>query len=37
MGEEQSKKSKRNFFTGLVVGFVIYGIIKELIWPMISG
>ncbi len=37
MDKEQPKKSKRNFYIGIVVGFIIYAIIKEFIWPMISG
>ncbi len=37
MEKEQPKKSKRNFYLGILAGFIIYAIIKELIWPMISG
>ncbi len=37
MEKEQPKKSKGNFYVGLIVGVIVYGIVKELIWPMISG
>ncbi len=37
MEKEQPKKSKVNFFLGIVAGFIIYGIIKEIIWPLISN
>lgn len=37
MEKEQPKKSKGNFYVGLVVGIILYGIIKEFIWPLISN
>ncbi len=35
MEKEQPKKSKKSFYIGIIAGFIIYGIIKEIIWPMI--
>ncbi len=37
MENKQRKKSSRNFYLGIIAGFIIYAIIKELIWPMLSG
>lgn len=36
MENEKPKKSKVNFFLGIVAGFIIYGTIKEIIWPLIA-
>lgn len=35
MAQTQPTKSKKSFFIGLIVGFIVYGILKELIWPLI--
>jgi len=37
MESEQPKKSRRNFYIGIVVGIILWAIIDKFIWPMISG
>jgi len=37
MENEKPKKSKGNFYAGLVVGFILMLVIKEFLWPLISG
>lgn len=36
MEKDQAKKKKRNFYLGIVAGFILNGIIKEVIWPLFS-
>ncbi len=37
MEKEKPKKSKGNFYTGLIVGFILWAVIREFLWPMISN
>lgn len=37
MSTEQPKHKRRNFYIGVVVGFILWAIIKELIWPLIAS
>jgi len=37
MEKEQPKKSKKNIFIGAIIGVILYKIVVDLIWPMISN
>jgi hypothetical protein len=35
MEKEEPKKSRKNFYLGIVFGFITVGIINKIIWPML--
>jgi len=37
MKNKKPKRNLRNFFIGIVVGFILWAIIREFIWPMFSA
>lgn len=37
MEKEQPKKNTKNLFIGAIIGVILYKIVVDLIWTMISG
>ncbi len=36
MEQEQPKKSKKDIFIGTIIGVVLYKVVVDVIWPLIS-
>ena len=37
MDNKESKKSNRKFYIGIVVGFIVWAIIREFVLPLFSN